>query len=94
VRSHQHYNGGSGAAGLEGQADNLPAALAPEKLVKIIPEKESDLFRVLANPYDIELFQTIHQTNKYTSVDDILETCVKVFQFGENRISCQRSIRF
>jgi len=47
--------------GSEGQAENLPASLTPEKLVKIIPEKESDLFRVLANLYDIELLQIIHQ---------------------------------
>jgi hypothetical protein len=47
--------------GLEGQAEDLAASLTPEKLVKIIPEKESDLSRVLANLYDIELFQTIHQ---------------------------------
>ena len=81
---------GSGATGLEGQADNLPASLAPEKLVKIIPEKESDLFRVLANLDDIELFQLIHQTIKYSAVHDILETCVKVLDFRENRIACRR----
>ena len=94
MQSHQHYSIGSGATGLEGQADNLPASLAPEKLVKIIPEKESDLFRVLANLYDIELFQLIHLPSKYTSVDDILETCVKVFEFGENRISCHSLTRY
>jgi hypothetical protein len=47
--------------GLEGQADDLPASLTPEKLVKIIPEKKTNLSRVFANLYDIELFQTIHQ---------------------------------
>jgi hypothetical protein len=47
--------------GLEGQADDLPASLTPEKFVEIVPEKETDLSRVLANLYDIELFQTIHQ---------------------------------
>ena len=69
---------------LEGQADDLPASFAPEKFVKIIPEKEPDLVRVLANLYGIELFLIIHRTNKYSTVDDILETCVKVFDFGEN----------
>ena len=48
-------------SGLEGYADDLSASLTPEKLVKIIPEKETNLSRVLAYLYDIELFQTIHQ---------------------------------
>lgn len=71
---------------LERQTDDPPASLTPEKLVKIIPEKEPSLSRVRANLYDIEMLQIIHQTNDYSTVDDILETRVKVFDSGERRV--------
>ncbi|MGA3108554.1 MAG: hypothetical protein ABSD99_03720 [Candidatus Bathyarchaeia archaeon] len=79
---------------LEGQADDLPASLTPEKFVKIIPEKEPDLLRMLANLYGIELFQIIHRTNKYSTVDDILETCVKVFDLGESQVAWHNLSRY
>jgi hypothetical protein len=48
---------------LEGKADNLPAALAPEKFKLVIPEKKTNLLQVLANLHDVEFLQTVHRTN-------------------------------
>ncbi len=57
----------------------MSAALAPEELELVIPEKETNFLQVFADFEDVEIFQLIHRANQYGLVEDIQETCVKVF---------------
>jgi hypothetical protein len=48
---------------LEGQADDLPASLTPEKLVPLISEKKTDPSHVPADSYSIEFLQVNRLTH-------------------------------
>jgi len=67
------------ACRLKGQANDLPAPLAPEKLVKIVPEKETDLSQVFAHLNYSKFLHTNHLNKPIPFEDDIPETYVKVF---------------
>lgn len=46
---------------LEGQANDLPAALTPQKLIPFVPEKKTNLPQVLANLDNIKFLHKYHQ---------------------------------
>ncbi len=58
----------------------MSAALAPEELELVIPEKETNLPQVSADIDDVEILQLIHRASQYGVVKNIQETCVKLFK--------------
>ena len=71
----------------EGEAKDLPATLAPEKLVQVVSEKETNMLGVLANLNHRKFLQTNHQANTKALAKDILETRVKVFSHGPTKLA-------
>ncbi len=65
---------------LEGQANDLPAAFAPEELESIVPEEKTNSLQVRANPHHIAILHIIHLANQYRAAENIQETCVKLFK--------------
>ena len=59
---------------LEGQANDLAATLTSEKLIKVVPEQETDLFRVFAHFNYGKFLQTNHLHQPMAFGHDILET--------------------
>jgi hypothetical protein len=68
-----------GRVRLERQTKDLPAALTPEKLIQVVPEKETNLFRMFAHLNHSKFLQTHHRNQSIAFGHDILETYVKVF---------------
>ena len=64
---------------LEGEPNDLPAALTPEKLVQVISEEKPNFFRMFTHFNYCKFLQSNHQPKPIAFEDDILETCVKVF---------------
>lgn len=67
------------AGRLKRQANDLSAALTPEKLVKVVSEQETNLLRVFAHLNCRKFLHINHQAKPIVFGHDILETCVKVF---------------
>ena len=68
----------------------MPAALAPEKLVKVVSEQETNLFRVFTDLNYSKFLQTNHLHRPIAFGYDILETYVKVFDHrGQERVGAR-----
>jgi hypothetical protein len=59
---------------LEGQAYDLPAALAPEKFIEIVPEKKTNFPRVSTNLKFSKLLQPNHLAQKWGFARNNMET--------------------
>jgi hypothetical protein len=76
---------------LEGKTKDLPASLAPKKLIQIVSEKETNFSRVFANPDRYKFLQANHRTQDCAFAHDILETYVKVFLGRRPKAICDTS---